>query len=185
MGRTPDWLPVVELVRKAFVSYVSGHADGIGPLAGKEARICAYRVSSDLGRALLDIVLKGLFDRFPKLMIVSAESDVGWAGNLIERADFWYRRNQRILEEQHGTSILHTPSHYFRNNIRVTFMRDLTGVLARDVIGLETMMWGNDFPHHVSTWPDSQKVLDEHFANTPPEVRNRITRDNVRELYHF
>jgi len=136
-------------------------------------------------RALLDIVMKGLFDRFPKLMIVSAESDVGWAGNVIERADFWYRRNQKILEERHGTAIRHEPSYYFQNNIRITFMRDLTGILARDVIGLETMMWGNDFPHHVSTWPNSRQVLDEHFSNTPPEVRDRITRDNVRALYRF
>jgi predicted TIM-barrel fold metal-dependent hydrolase len=136
-------------------------------------------------RALLDMVMKGLFDRFPRLMMVSAESDVGWAGNVIERADFWWRRNQRILEQRHGTAIAHPPSHYFRHNVRVTFMRDRTGVLARDVIGLETMMWGNDFPHHVSTWPHSREVLDEHFAGTPPEVRERIVRDNVRELYGF
>lgn len=136
-------------------------------------------------RALLDMVLKGLFDRFPKLMVVSAESDVGWAGNVIERADFWFRRSQRIRETTFGTSLEHKPSHYFHENIRITFMRDRTAVLARDVIGTETMMWGSDFPHHVSTWPDSQAVLDEHFADTPPEVRNRVVRDNVRELYGF
>jgi predicted TIM-barrel fold metal-dependent hydrolase len=136
-------------------------------------------------RALLDMVMKGLFDRFPKLMVVSAESDVGWAGNVIERADFWFRRGQRIMEATHGTSLRHKPSHYFRNNVRITFMRDRTAVLARDVIGVETMMWGNDFPHHVSTWPESRKVLDEHFADTPPEVRDRVVRDNVRELYRF
>jgi predicted TIM-barrel fold metal-dependent hydrolase len=136
-------------------------------------------------RALLDMVLNGLFDRFPKLMVVSAESDVGWAGNVIERADFWFRRGQRIREKTHGTALQHKPSHYFHKNIRITFMRDRTAVLARDVIGVETMMWGSDFPHHVSTWPDSQKVLDEHFADTPPEVRDRVVRDNVRDLYGF
>jgi len=136
-------------------------------------------------RALLDMVLNGLFDRFPKLMVVSAESDVGWAGNVIERADFWFRRGQRIREKTYGTALQHKPSHYFHKNIRITFMRDRTAVLARDVIGVETMMWGSDFPHHVSTWPDSQKVLDEHFADTPPEVRDRVVRDNVRDLYGF
>jgi predicted TIM-barrel fold metal-dependent hydrolase len=136
-------------------------------------------------QALLDMVLKGLFDRFPQLMVVSAESDVGWAGNIIERADFWWQRNRDIMEDAEWAAIEHPPSHYFRKNIRVTFMRDRTGVLARDVIGLETMMWGNDFPHHVSTWPHSRKVLDEHFSDTPPHVRDRIVRDNVRELYRF
>ena len=134
-------------------------------------------------RVLLELILNGVFDRFPELMVVSAESDVGWAGNLVERADFWWHRSQRILEKEHGTAIENPPSYYFRRNVRVTFMRDMTGVLARDVIGLETMMWGNDFPHHVSTWPESKRVLDEHFADTPPEVRRRIVRDNVADLY--
>ena len=31
----------------------------------------------------------------------------------------------------------------------------------------------------------ARKILDEHFADTPPEVRDRIVRDNVRELYRF
>ncbi len=136
-------------------------------------------------RVLLDMILHGVFDRHPDLMVVSAESDVGWAGNMLERADFWVQRNQRIMEERHGTAISKLPSEHFHSNIRVTFMRDRTGVLARDVIGLETMMWGNDFPHHVSTWPNSQSVLDEHFADTPPEVRNAICRDNCQSLYRF
>ncbi len=91
----------------------------------------------------------------------------------------------RPSEVRHGKAISKLPSEHFHNNIRVTFIRDRTGILAREVIGLETMMWGNDFPHHVSTWPNSQSVLDQHFADTPPEVRQAICRDNCRDLYGF
>ena len=68
--------------------------------------------------------------------------------------------------------------------MRVTFMRDHTGILAADIIGPETMMWGNDFPHHVSTWPHSTRRCwpSTSTAIPPPSVR-RIVRDNVRALY--
>jgi len=134
----------------------------------------------DIQEVVLDLIFGGVFDRFPELMIVSAENDVGWAGNLLERADYWFHRNRQLLPDMNCQK---EPSHYWRNNFRVTFMRDLTGVAARDIIGTETMMWGNDFPHHVSTWPNSQAVIAEHFADTTDDVRHAIVSANVRQLY--
>ena len=134
----------------------------------------------DIQEVVLDLIFGGVFDRFPDLMIVSAENDVGWAGNLLERADYWFQRHSRLLKDMRCQ---HEPSHYWHNNFRVTFMRDRTGVAARDVIGTETMMWGNDFPHHVSTWPNSQAVIAEHFVDAPDEVRRAIVSGNVRRLY--
>ncbi len=135
-------------------------------------------------RVVLDCILSGLFDRFPGLKMVSAENDAGWAGAMLERADFWWRRNRNIAGRTARASA-EPPSHYWRQNVRVTFMRDRTAVLAAEVIGAETLMWGNDFPHHVSTWPNSKKVLDEHFHDQSPALRDRIVRDNAAELYGF
>jgi predicted TIM-barrel fold metal-dependent hydrolase len=134
-------------------------------------------------RVIVDAILHGLFDRFPDLRVVSAENDAGWAGAMVERADFWWRRNYRVASKQFNLCSS-PPSTYFRNNIRVTFMRDHTCVMSHKVFGLETLMWGNDFPHHVSTWPNSQKVLGEHFDDQPKAVRDAIVRENVRALYN-
>jgi predicted TIM-barrel fold metal-dependent hydrolase len=134
-------------------------------------------------RVIVDAILNGLFDRFPELKVVSAENDAGWAGAMVERSDFWWRRNYRVASKQFDLC-RNPPSTYFRNNIRVTFMRDHTCVMSHKVFGLETLMWGNDFPHHVSTWPNSQKVLHEHFDDQPSSVRDAIVRENVRALYN-
>jgi len=64
-------------------------------------------------------------------------------------------------------------------------MEDRAGILAREVIGTGVMMWGSDFPHHASTWPNSVFVLDSQFREQAPEDRMRITRDNAKELYKF
>ena len=142
------------------------------------------RHAVQIQQVLLDMIFSGLFDRFPELMVVSAENDVGWASCMLERADYWWHRNRNVREAK-GAACVEPPSFYFHRNMRVTFMRDHTGILAADIIGPETMMWGNDFPHHVSTWPHSQEVLAEHFDGRPTVLRERIVRDNVRALYRI
>jgi predicted TIM-barrel fold metal-dependent hydrolase len=139
-------------------------------------------LASGIQPLLVDIIAYGVFDRFPDLILVSAENDAGWAAHVIESNDFKW---QRVYQLIHGARSEHPPSHYFHQNIRLTFMRDRAAILAREIIGTHTMMWGNDFPHSTATWPHSKEVLDEHFHDQPAEVRNAIVRDNVRALYKF
>lgn len=137
-------------------------------------------------RVLLDMILNGLFDRVPGLRIVSAENDAGWAGSMLERADYFWHRNAKVVHHRDSKALCaRPPSEYFRENVRLTFMRDHTAVLAADIIGERTLMWGNDFPHHVSTWPRSGQVLHEHFDSQPAALRQAIVCDNVRALYRF
>jgi predicted TIM-barrel fold metal-dependent hydrolase len=133
---------------------------------------------------LMDMIFFGLFDRFPELKVVSVENDAGWAGHLLESSDYSWHRGKRLREQGANQ---HAPSYYFHegDNIKLTFMRDRTAILAHEVIGLNALLWGNDFPHHVSTWPHSKELLDEHFHDQPVAVRDRVVRENVRDLYHL
>jgi hypothetical protein len=62
---------------------------------------------------------------------------------------------------------------------------DALGIRDRDLIGVDQMMWGSDYPHTESTFPQSQKLLDRVFAGVPDDERRRITRDNAARLYGF
>lgn len=141
--------------------------------------------TSQIQKSVLEMIFFGLFDRFPELVVVSAENDAGWAGNVIERADFWWRRNRRVYAGGSSVICRHPPSYYFGRNIKLTFMRDRTAVLAREVIGTDCLMWGSDFPHHVSTWPRSLEQIDANFDGVPEEVRRDIVYGNVASLYGF
>jgi predicted TIM-barrel fold metal-dependent hydrolase len=129
---------------------------------------------------LVDLIAFGVFDRHPDLMLVSAENDAGWAAHLMEAQDYSWRRVHTMLG---GPRSEHEPSYYFRRNIRMTFMRDRAAILGREIIGTDSMMWGNDFPHQTSTWPHSKQLFDQMFEGQPDEVRQAILCDNVRELY--
>jgi uncharacterized protein len=44
-------------------------------------------------------------------------------------------------------------------------------------------MWGSDYPHPDSLWPESHAVLAENLAAFSPGVRRKIVCDNVARLY--
>jgi hypothetical protein len=60
-----------------------------------------------------------------------------------------------------------TPSYYFHRQFFATFEDDRAGVLTRDLIGVENLMWGSDYPHTEGVWPYSRKKVAQNFANIP------------------
>ena len=77
------------------------------------------------------------------------------------------------------------PSDYWRRNMFVEFMEDDIGIQLREIIGVDNMLWGNDFPHAESTWPKSQEFLERIFAGTPEPERRKITSDNAAQLFRM
>jgi predicted TIM-barrel fold metal-dependent hydrolase len=133
---------------------------------------------------LFDLIFSGVFDRFPNLKIVSTENDAGWAGHMAERGDYWFHRQLKLAAADEVVC-LNPPSFYLQRNVFHAFMRDKTAVLAHEVIGSESLMWGNDFPHYISTWPYSQELIEEYRKYVDPTTHAKIFSGNVRALYQF
>ncbi|MEE9285971.1 MAG: amidohydrolase family protein, partial [Dehalococcoidia bacterium] len=95
-------------------------------------------------RSLGHMVLNGVFERYPKLRIVSAESDVGWVPYVLERIDYIFDRRRSFYTINLSRKEL--PSAMMRRNAYFTFMRDRVGVINRHLIGLDHLMWSSDYP---------------------------------------
>jgi predicted TIM-barrel fold metal-dependent hydrolase len=134
-------------------------------------------------RTFIGMIYAGVFDTFPRLQVVSVENDAGWAGNIIERMDYVQQKARARNLQRAGQVNKEAPSHYWRTNISYTFMRDRTAILARDIIGVDRLMWSSDFPHGDSTWPDSQAVIDEQFEGVSDADQRAILHDNAARMY--
>src|SRR5205807_651575 len=55
----------------------------------------------------------------------------------------------------------------------------------RDAIGVDKMMWGSDYPHSESTFPQSQKILAEILAGVPQDEQAKIAGGNTARVYNF
>jgi predicted TIM-barrel fold metal-dependent hydrolase len=155
----------------------------------KELRAASFADASlkhtHVMRTLADLVFGGVFLRFPGLRVVSAENDCGWAAHLIARMDHKYRHSHALYDAPIKKAEL-LPSDYFRRNVFLTFMIDHAGVQTRHLTGVDNLMWASDFPHHESTWPNSRRVIADHFPPAVPEAEKRkIVTGNAARLYGF
>ena len=125
------------------------------------------------------LVYGGVFERFPKLQVVSAENDVGWIPNWVHRLDHVHSKvaNARQLPMK--------PSEYVRRNVWATFQDDPLGPATWKFFGEHNYMWASDFPHADSTFPNSLKTIGENFAGVPESVTRQIVFDNANRLYNM
>jgi uncharacterized protein len=54
---------------------------------------------------------------------------------------------------------------------------------AREGIGIQNVMWSSDYPHPVSSWPHSRKIVDEILADATPEERRLIVSANAARIW--
>jgi predicted TIM-barrel fold metal-dependent hydrolase len=81
--------------------------------------------------------------------------------------------------------VIEAPSDFFRRNVVLSFQEDAIGIRLRDVIGVDNMMWGSDYPHSESTFPRSRKILAEILAGVPDDEQAKIAAGNTSRVYNF
>jgi predicted TIM-barrel fold metal-dependent hydrolase len=133
-----------------------------------------------MAEALAGWIVSGIFERHPGLQVVLVEAGLGWLPYMIERLD---RMQHRHGWDHFDMPISELPSFYWRRNMAATFEEDELGILLRARIGVENLMWATDYPHPDSTWPESQKVLREHFAGVPTDDMRAIAGGNAARVY--
>jgi predicted TIM-barrel fold metal-dependent hydrolase len=133
------------------------------------------------------LIFAGVLDRHPRLKIVMAEAGLAWIPSMIQGLDIWYQRTRdgrRLTGDGPITLPQMLPSEYFHRQIWISFVDDPLGVkMVGSVLDADRVMFGSDYPHPASTWPYSQQVIEEQTQVLPPDVRQKIVRDNARVLF--
>ena len=75
------------------------------------------------------------------------------------------------------SKIRHLPERLSSRNVVLSFQEDAIGTRLRDVIGPDTMMWGSDYLHSESTFPQSRKILAEILAGVPDDEQPKPPPD--------
>lgn len=128
---------------------------------------------------LLDLIVGGVFERFPQLRIVLVENEIGWLPFALDQWDYYYRR----LSNYRPMPIREEPSSYFRRQVYATFFRDPLAGRLLDWWGTHNCMWSNDYPHGNTTWPRSRDYIAQHLGTLPDQVQRCLVRGNAEQLY--
>lgn len=131
-------------------------------------------------RSLASLVLSGVMDRFPKLIFVSAENDIGWMPYLMHKMDRKYLLNKSRFG---GVTLSLKPSEYVMRQVFSTFINEYISPETLSEYALSNAMWASDYPHTSSTWPNSQQFIQSTFGKLSEQDRRRLVHDNVARVY--
>ena len=167
------------------------HVSTYRPGAGQELRQIdtsteAFVANQDhwVRMSLADIIFSGVFERFPKLQVGAVEFELSWVPHFLDRIDYTY--TQRAMRpDWHRFKDDTLPSDYFHQNVFVGFQEDALGIRERDIIGVDNILWGSDYPHPESTFPRSRQILEEILVDCTEEEKIKIASGNTARIYHF
>ena len=167
------------------------HVSTNRPALGQEFRVIetmkpAFISNTDhwVRMSLAHMIFSGVFERYPKLQVGAVEHEVSWVPYFLDRMDFRYTQAvQGDTWHRFGEDMV--PSDYFHRNVFVGFQEDGVGMRLRDLIGVDNLLWGSDYPHSESTFPRSRQILEEILADCTEEEKAKIAGGNAARIYHL
>jgi predicted TIM-barrel fold metal-dependent hydrolase len=155
------------------------------PTLDNAAQTATQRANIDhwVRTALSDIIYAGVFERYPRLNVAAVEFELSWVPYFLRMLDYVYIERQQQATYRFKDQML--PSDFAHRNIYFSFQEDDLGIRLRDLIGVDQLMWGSDYPHAESTWPRSQEILASILADVPDDEQAKIAGANVARLYQL
>jgi predicted TIM-barrel fold metal-dependent hydrolase len=130
-------------------------------------------------QAMTDLIWFGVPQRYPKLRFVIVEGGIGWIASVLRFMDHWWTDHHRWMRPQ----LAEPPSFYFKHHFWATFEDDRPGLLTRELIGVDRLMWGSDYPHTEGTFPHSREQVAKDFAGISEHEIRMLVADNAARLY--
>ncbi|MCY4386820.1 MAG: amidohydrolase family protein [Desulfurellaceae bacterium] len=130
-------------------------------------------------RAMADLIWGAVPQRYPQLRFVVVEGGIGWVASLLGFMDHWWNDHRHWMEPQ----LDEAPSTYFKRQFWATFEDDRAGILTRELVGVDRLMWGSDYPHTEGTFPYSQEQIMRDFMGVPEAEVYQMVTGNAAQLY--
>jgi predicted TIM-barrel fold metal-dependent hydrolase len=127
---------------------------------------------------IVSLIVSGVFERHANLKLLNVEGGVGWLAHLVPWMDILFEEHRRLYAD-----LPRKPSAYYYEHVYGSFLWDSCGIANRDIIGVENIMWCNDFPHNYGPWPNSRKKIETQLKGLTDEEKRKILSGNARALF--
>jgi uncharacterized protein len=134
----------------------------------------------EVQRALGQVVVSGVLERYPRLRLVIAEQGTDWI-------PFYLRRFERLKagKTSYGNTLEQKPIEYVRRQVFWTYTHDPELIQERDLTGVDNLLFASDFPHSASCWPRSQQTIEGIMSGVPDSEVNKMVYDNTLKVFNI
>ncbi len=121
-----------------------------------------------------------IFDRFPKLRLLTGELELSWIPHFMMRLDMM----QGVFSDRLSLPTLEMKaSDYVRTRVWHGLIDDKFGLGGLDLIGESQVCWGSDFPHSIAIGSEAQEAVEKILGDLQPDTRRRLACDNAKTLF--
>ena len=187
----PDYDPFWAAAEDLGIVIILHIHTGYGGLGIDRKRVVSTFVTLPVQvmQSLTDMIVYGVFDRYPKLRVISAENDCSWVPNFMYRLDHYYdefrHREGQYADGQKLPELSMPASEFLKRNVAITFQNETGDRVdyTRSFLGAEALIWGSDYPHSDGTWPRSREVIAQTYAVVPQEAMQKMVADNAARIF--
>ena len=144
-------------------------------------------------RTLWQLIFAGVMERHPTLQFAFTEQGTAWLPDQLRTLDYYYGRmgasggsQEAIWGRELMATLSLRPSEYFARQCHLgsSFIRQAE-VPLRHAVGVDRIMWGNDFPHREGCWPFSTEHLRLAFSDVDTDEVRAMVGGNAARVYGF
>jgi predicted TIM-barrel fold metal-dependent hydrolase len=174
------WDPIIGAILETdtVVSlHVGSSGLGVAPPGAPALQLGATLFGQQSLTACAEWLWSGYPARQPALKIAMSEGGIGWVAMLLDRLD------NMVDRSGYGLGWDLRPAEVLQRNFWFCTLDDPSTIDTRHRIGIGHIMVEVDYPHGDSTWPDTQRVIQECWGHLPASERRALCCENAAALY--
>jgi len=183
----PDWDPLWAGLQDLGlpVAIHVGTGENVFKMTTRLKRMNAMGVDGVDGKiagpmhTIAELIWGGVPQRYPNLRFVMVEGGIGWIASVLRSMDHTWTDHHRWM----APDLEEPPSFYFHRQFWATFEDDRPGILTRELLNVERLMWGSDYPHTEGTFPHSREQVVKDFVGVPEAEMHNMVANNAARLY--
>jgi predicted TIM-barrel fold metal-dependent hydrolase len=136
------------------------------------AEVLSAHLERPIFETLAALISHGIFDRHPRLNVVTIECGSGWVPELLRRLKASYGK----IPHMFGAD----PVERFHSNIWVAPFQEDSILRLSDVMNVDHILYGSDWPHPEGVEYPADGIQD--FTGLSAENQRKIMSDNLKTL---
>jgi uncharacterized protein len=132
-------------------------------------------------RIIVNLCMSDMFDKYPNVQVVSAESGVGWVPFVLEAME--YQLDEMVTTPEEKKLQSRRPREMFASNVSVMTWFEKSAFRVLDDVGVDNVMVMTDIPHPTCLFPRSREHFAEVTAALDADTRRKVLQDNAARVY--